>query len=120
MESRILTGIRGELWIDPTDLRVVRIEGHLFKEVDYGWGILGTLYPGGTIRIEQAKTPECGWQLAHLVLNMTGKELMLKSLRVVVDETATDYHPVPTGWKYTDAIDWLLNMPATQLAIQST
>ena len=111
LESRILTGIRGEIWIDPTDLRVVRIEGHLFREVDYGWGILGTLYPGGTIRIEQVKTPECGWQLSHLVLNMTGKELMLKSLRVVVDETANDYHPVPPEWKYTDAINWLLHMP---------
>jgi hypothetical protein len=42
---------------------------------------------------------------------MTGKELMLKSLRVFVDETATDYHLVPIGWKYTDAIEWLLHMP---------
>ena len=110
-ESRILTGIRGEIWIDPTDLRVVRIEGHLFREVDYGWGILGTLYPGGTVRLDQAKTPECGWHLSHLILNMTGKELMLKSLRVAIDETATDYHPVPAGWKYTDAIEWLLHLP---------
>jgi hypothetical protein len=111
LESRILTGIRGEIWIDPTDLRVVRIEGQLFRQVDYGWGILGTLYPGGTIRIDQAKTPECGWQLSHLTLNMTGKELMLKSLHVVIDETATDYHPVPADWKYTDAIAWLLQKP---------
>jgi hypothetical protein len=111
LESRVLTGVRGEIWIDPTDLRVVRIEGQLFRQVDYGWGILGTLYPGGTIRIDQAKTQECGWQLSHLILNMTGKELMLKSLRVVIDETATDYHPVPAGWKYTDAIAWLLQMP---------
>jgi hypothetical protein len=120
LESRILTGIRGEIWIDPTDLRVVRIEGHLFREVDYGWGILGTLYPGGTIRLEQAKTQECGWQLFHLSLNMTGKELMLKSLRVLVDETASDYHPVPSGWKYTDAIDWLLRMPEMSAPAQGT
>lgn len=111
LESRILTGIRGEIWIDPTDLRVVRIEGHLFRTVDYGWGILGVLYPGGTIRIDQTRAPKCGWQLARLNLNMTGKELMLKSLHVVVDETAADYHPVPAGWKYTDAIQWLLRMP---------
>jgi hypothetical protein len=114
LESRVLTGIRGEIWIDPADLRVVRIEGHLFRQVDYGWGILGTLYPGGTIRLEQVKTPECGWRLSHLALNMTGKELMLKSLHVFVDETATDYHLVPAGWKYTDAIEWLLHMPETQ------
>ena len=38
---------------------------------------------------------------------------MLKSLRVVVDETASDYHPVPAEWKYTDAINWLLHMAET-------
>lgn len=111
LESRVLTGIRGEIWIDPTDLRIVRIEGRLFRPVDYGWGILGTLYPGGTIGLEQVKTPECGWRLSRLTLKMTGKELMFKSLHVLVDETATDYRPVPAGWKYTDAIDWLLHMP---------
>ncbi len=111
LESRILTGIRGEIWIDPTDLRVVRIEGHLFRTVDYGWGILGTLYPGGTISIDLARTPDCGWQLERLSLNMTGRALMVKSLHVVVDETATGYHSIPAGWKYTDAIQWLLRMP---------
>jgi hypothetical protein len=110
LESRVLTGIRGEIWIDPTDLRVIRIEGRLFRQVDYGWGILGTLYPGGTVSLDQIKTPECGWRLSHLRLDMTGKELMFKSLRVFVDETATNYRPVPPGWKYTDAIDWLLHM----------
>ena len=46
---------------------------------------------------------------------------MLKSLNIVVDETATDYHFVPKGWKYTDAIDWLLKMPAGKPApAQST
>ena len=113
LESRILTGIRGEIWIDPTDLRVVQIEGRLFRTVDYGWGILGTLYPGGTISIEQTRTPECGWQLAHLNLNLVGRALILKPLNIVVDETATDYHSVPKNWKFTDAVDWLLQMPAT-------
>lgn len=111
LESRVLTGIHGDIWIDAQDLRVVRIEGQLYRTVDYGWGILGMVYPGGTIRIEQTKTPDCGWQLAHLKLNLVGKELLFKALHIQLDEFATDYHPVPSGWKYTDAIQWLLQMP---------
>lgn len=110
LQSRVLIGVRGEIWIDPTDLRVVRIDGHLFRQVDYGWGILGTLYPGGTVGLDQVKTAECGWELSHLMLNLTGRELMLKSLRIVIHESATDYHPVPAGWNYRDAIQWLLHM----------
>ncbi len=116
LESRVLTGIHGDIWIDAQDLRVVRIDGQLYRTVDYGWGILGTLYPGGTVRIEQTKTADCGWQLAHLKLNLVGKELLFKALHIQLDEFATDYHPVPSGWKYTDAIQWLLQMPANFVA----
>lgn len=112
LESRIMTGIRGEIWIDPADLRIVRMQGHIFRDVDFGWGILGTIYPGGTMRIEQTKTADCGWRLTRLNLNLQGKELLFKSLNIVLAETAWDYHPVPDNWKYTDAIRWLLQMPA--------
>jgi hypothetical protein len=112
MESRMMTGIRGEIWIDPADLRIVRMQGHIFRDVDFGWGILGTIYPGGTMRIEQTKTADSGWRLTRLDLNLQGKELLFKSLNIVLAETAWDYHPVPDNWKYTDATRWLLQMPA--------
>ena len=39
----------GEIWIDPVHQRVVRLEGHLQQDVDFGWGILGRLNKGGWI-----------------------------------------------------------------------
>jgi hypothetical protein len=113
-ESRILTGIRGEVWIDPQDRRVVRIQGRIFRTVDFGWGIIGSLYPGATIQIEQSKTSACGWQMTHLGLHLEGKELMFKSLHIVVEETAGNYQPVPPEWSYKDAIRWLLQIPTVQ------
>lgn len=114
-ESRTLTGIRGEIWIDPTDLRVVRLDSHIFRTVDFGWGILGSLYPGGTMRIEQMKTRECGWQLIHLSLHLNGRELLFKSLHIVVGETAGNYRLIPATWNYKDAVQWLLQTPIEKL-----
>jgi hypothetical protein len=54
--------------------------------------------------------------LAHLTLNLAGKELLFKALHIQLDEFATDYHPVPSEWKYTDAIQWLLQMPINPAA----
>jgi len=110
-ETRILTGIHGEIRIEPNDLRVVYIAGKTFRSVDFGWGIIGTLYPGATMLIEQTKTGCCGWQLAHLKLHLLGKELMFKSLHIEVDETATNYQLVPKNWTYHDAVNWLLQIP---------
>lgn len=110
-ETRIMIGIRGEIWIDPAELRVVRVSGTTFRQVDFGWGILGTLYPGAILMIEQTHTPECGWQLSHLKLHLLGKELMFKSLHIELEETGADYQPIPQNWTYHDAVHWLLQLP---------
>ena len=54
LETQVLTEMAGEIWIDAAHERVVRLEGHLQQDVDFGWGILGRLNKGGWIVIEQA------------------------------------------------------------------
>ncbi len=108
-ESRILTGVRGEMLIDAQALRVQRVEGRVFRDVDFGWKVLGVLYPGGRILFEQAPTRCCGWQLSHLRLRLNGKALMLKPIRIDIEEFASDYSPTPSGWGYRDAARWLLS-----------
>ena len=49
LETQVLTAMTGEIWIDPVHQRVVRLEGHLQQDVDFGWGILGRLNKGGWI-----------------------------------------------------------------------
>lgn len=108
LEARVLTGIRGDIWISPADERVVQINGVLFRPVDYGWGLLGVLDPGGKLSIIQSRTPSTGWQIASLVLQMKGKAVLIKTLRLDTTETAWDYHRVPADWHYKDAVRWLL------------
>jgi hypothetical protein len=110
--SRVMTGIRGEVWIDPADVRIVHILGKFFRQVDFGWGIVGVLYPGGIMRLDQSKTPACGWQLSRLSFHLIGMELIFKSIVISVDERAGDYQPVPKDWTYRDAIQWLLQLPS--------
>lgn len=107
-ESHILSGIQGELWIDPAEIRIVHVEAKLFRVVDYGWGIIGSVYPGGTLRIDQKKTPACGWQLSRLSLHMNGKALLMKSIKIDVEEYAGAYADVPQHWSYKQAVQWLL------------
>jgi hypothetical protein len=114
--SRVMTGIRGDIWIHPGDLRVIRMDGHIFKTVNYGWGLLGTLDPGGGMLLEQTKTNGCGWQLSRLSVRVHGKALLFKKLHISIEETVADYHPVPANWSYKDAVEWLLtHAPPTGL-----
>ena len=66
LETQVLTQMTGEIWIDPAQERVARLEGHLQQDVDFGWGILGRLNKGGWIVIEQADVGEHQWRIGSL------------------------------------------------------
>ena len=71
----------GEIWIDPVHLRVVRLEGHLQQDVDFGWGILGRLNKGGWIVIEQADVGGGQWRTVRFQMQMSGR-VVFKNPRV--------------------------------------
>src|ERR1019366_4830920 len=60
-ETQALTALRGELWIDASQERVVRLGGHLQQDTDYGGGIPGRLNKGGWVVIEQADVGGRQW-----------------------------------------------------------
>jgi len=115
LETGVLTAMAGEIWIDPVQLRVARLEAHLQKDVDFGWGILVRLNKGGWIVIEQADVgpgggPDKGidqWRTVRLQMQMSGR-VVFKNRVFDTTEVQTNYAPLPLGMSYQKAIEMLL------------
>jgi len=105
-ETEALTALTGELWIDPAQERVVRLEGHLRQDTDYGWGILGKLNKGGWVVIEQADVGGRQWRITHVQMQMTLR-VLFKTRVVDTVEQISRYAPVPAGLDYRQAIQML-------------
>lgn len=106
LETEALTEMTGEIWIDPIECRVARLEGHLRDDVNFGWGVLGRLNKGGWIVIEQADVGDHQWRIAHFQMVMSGRVLFkTRSFDTVEDES--DFAPVPVGLGYAQAIQFL-------------
>jgi len=106
LETQVLTQMAGEIWVDPVHLRVVRLEGHLQQDVDFGWGILGRLNKGGWIVIEQADVGGGQWRTSHFQMVMSGR--VVWKMRVFdTTEDETGYEAVPVGLGYQKAIELL-------------
>jgi hypothetical protein len=112
--EQVLAGMQGNLLIDKDAHRIARIDATLFKEVTFGWGILGHLNKGGTFLVDQAEVSPGDWELTHSRLNFTGKIMMVKSLVIKSDETNTDFHPVPNNTNFAEGIE-LLKAEQTRL-----
>lgn len=107
IEAKIFRGMAGEIWIDATDDRLVRLNAHLISDVDFGWGIVGRLDKGGTVFLEQSKVGDHDWELTRMKLNLTGKALMVKPLSYHINEELADFAPVAPGTDYHQAIKML-------------
>jgi hypothetical protein len=96
-ETMVYRGMEGTLAIAVPARRIAKIEAKLVKDVNFGWGILGHLDRGGRFEVEQrpVESHPSHWEPAHMVLNFTGKALLIKSIKIDEDQTTSDYRPVP-------------------------
>jgi hypothetical protein len=106
-EAQVYHGMAGELWINVAEKRMSKLDAHLISDVDFGWGIVGRLFKGGTILVEQQDVGGGHWESAHLKLNLNGKILMFKNLVIRSTEDGSDYKPVSNTLTYQDAIRML-------------
>jgi hypothetical protein len=106
-ETAVYKGMQGDMLIDKQAMRIAKIDGTLFEDVDFGWGILGKLYKGGKFRIVQKDVGGGHWEEVEETLNFYGKILMLKSLTIWSTETMTDFRPVAPNLSTAQALDLL-------------
>jgi len=114
-ETAVYQGMQGDMIIDGQAKRIAKIDGTLFKDVDFGWGILGRLYKGGKFLIVQRDVGDGHWEEVEETLHMNGKVLMVKNLTIWSTETMTDFRPVPSNLTTAQALE-LLHNPDTVAA----
>jgi hypothetical protein len=106
-EGEVYHGMVGELWIDQSQLRIVKLSAHLISDVNFGWGVLGKLYQGGSILVDNQDVGLRHWETTHMKLHLQGKILMMKSVDFSTTDNYTDFSPVPMDSTYLDAIRML-------------
>ncbi len=106
METQALTAMSGELRIDEARERVIRLEGHLQQDTNYGWGILGRLSKGGWLLLEQADVGDGQWRIVNVQLRMTLR-ILFRTREIDTSEQMSNYRPVPPNMDYRQAIAML-------------
>ena len=107
--EQVLEGMQGYVLIDATAHRLAKINGILFREVLFGWGIVGHLNKGGHFCVQQADVGDGTWDITGMSLRMTGKILMFKGISMISDETFSDFRAVPGDLTFAQAVSMLTN-----------
>ena len=91
-ETKLLTGMKGTLWIDKDNYQWVKAEAEVLKPVAFGWFIAKVL-PGTSFVLEQGIVRKGVWLPKHFRLEIKAKVLWLPK-GYIHDETYRDYRPI--------------------------
>lgn len=108
IEARIFHAMAGDLWISVDQKRLVRLDGKLQENVDFGYGILGRLYQGGWFQLERthvgASPSGAGdWKTQRLEVHMNGRAMLFKTIARETSEVRGGFEPVPAGLSLAQA-----------------
>jgi len=106
-ETSVFKAMNGSMVIDSQSERLVKIEARLFKDVNFGWGILGHLDKGGHFIVEQSDIGDNRWEPSYMNIQFTGKALLFKTINLRQIETTSDYVRVPDNLSLAQGVDML-------------
>ena len=105
-----LSKLSGRIWIDAQDHHLVRMEIHVDREVNVAGGLVAKVFAGGTVAYDQRLIAAGQYAWTHIHLHVRVRELLVKTIPIDADLTATDIQalaPIPSG---AEAIRILLAM----------
>jgi hypothetical protein len=109
-ESQALSGLEGRIWIDAKTRYVVRMEGTITHGVNFGWGLLAHIYPGGKVVMNQTNAGGNRWIFTDFSMQLSVRALMVKTLNIRSSAKASAYQTLGP-MSYRDAIHLLLETP---------
>lgn len=110
MVTEALTGIAGRMWIDEASGHLLRMEGRVLRPVNFGWGLIARVYPGGTVEFEQTCIDSEHCVSSHLVEDLTMREMMLKTVNDKTRMSAWNFEVLPAPLSFQQAVHELLDM----------
>jgi len=76
MFQSALAHVTAKIWVDHDSDELVRGEAHILSDISFGGGLLGKLYRGGSVSMEQAEVAPGIWLPTRTEYEFTGRKFL--------------------------------------------
>jgi hypothetical protein len=106
-ELQVFRSLSGMMWIDRANRRLSRLDGTLFEDVTFGWGLLGRLSKGGTFSVTQSRVGDDHWEVVSLDVRMSGRAVIFKTINVKQKQRFTNFRRISDNLTISEAYQLL-------------
>lgn len=93
MFQSALAHVNAKVWVDHQTDQIVRGEAHVLSDISFGGGILGKLYRGGVVSMDQAEVAPGIWLPVRMQYDFSGRKFLFPFEDHQVVE-ASHYHRI--------------------------
>jgi hypothetical protein len=93
-ETKVLAGMRGQLWVDQGQYQWVRVKAEVFKPVSF-FGFMAKVGPGTSILLEQEPVTDNLWLPKRFSMHVKASALGFLDESSTDDETFREYKLIP-------------------------
>ncbi len=116
-EETVLHSMSGVVLIDVSERRFVHFSATLVQGANVGYGLIGHLNKGGTIEVRRARLSPGLWVTTLFRTDFDGRVAVFKSINKQLNETHTDFEPVPPDTNIQRALEKIA--PKSELLSQT-
>jgi hypothetical protein len=107
-EERALHGMNGTLIVDSRSRRLHQLNGYLFDDVSFGYGVLGTIHRGTNFTTTRDLVEPGVWKTTLLDVKIDGRIAFFKTIGRRQHSIHRDFQPLPLDISLSQAVALLL------------
>src|SRR5882757_1366334 len=107
LEQRAIHGMSGTLYIDKKGMRLTGIDAIVAEQVQFGYGLLGTLDKGGTYMLQRVEVEPGVWKTKDTKIRLNGRVALFKNISKQSEESKSGWRRVPSNTTILQALAML-------------
>ena len=102
-QERVAHEMAGTVSLKRPEDRLCTLEATILHPVEFGYGVLGHIDQGGHFSLERKQIDATNWKSDRIIVHVSGRILLLKSLAQSQDVVRTEIRMVPQNLTLTQA-----------------
>jgi hypothetical protein len=102
-EARIVHAMSGTLLVNQRLKRMIEMDGRILQRVNFGYGLLGYVEPGGIFEIRRSQVSPRHWKTSLVEVHVRGRMLLFENVELEQRESRSDFLRVPQNISLQEA-----------------
>lgn len=107
LEQRAVHSMSGTFYVERKTMRFTEIDAMVVEQVQFGFGLLGTLNKGGTYTLQRVEVAPGVWKTKSRKIHLDGRIALLKNISRQSEEVKSGWHPVAPNTTVLQALTML-------------